>query len=327
MEFQVPSSQRIKVAISGHGGDVARGVEKCILSDFPNASFLRLGSNVNPQDSRDQNVAVRLPPVADDSYVEELLEALSSHNPDCYFPTIASELPYLNDGFVKSLSHLGIPAFINPIAITAFWNDKLKLFELLSSEQVPFARTTALSDDHVTQAHGPNLILKPRFGSGGRGVVQIPGSRLTNSYREVFENYIVQDDWSEDRSEFTLGVFVSSVTGITRSCMLMRTLQSGRSWWVRRVVNEGIESIAREVARRHSALYLNFQGFVGRSDYCFFEVNPRLSGSVYFQSPVLNAPSHWITEQVLGQKYTQKSVIGEFTGTRVITETFDFPEK
>ena len=323
----MPSSQRINVAISGHGGDVARGVENCILRDFPNASFLRLGSKVNSQDLRDQNVAVRLPPVVDDSYVEELLEALSSHDPDCYFPTIASEMQYLTDGFVKSLNQLGVPAFINPISIASLWNDKLKQCELLNSEQVPFARTTALSDDHVTQSHGPNLILKPRFGSGGRGVVQIPASKLTNSYREVFENYIVQDDWSEDRSEFTLGVFVSSVTGITRTCMLMRTLQSGRSWWVRRVVNEEIESVACEVARRHNALYLNFQGFVGRSDYCFFEVNPRLSGSIYFQSPVLNAPSHWITEQVLGQKYTQKTVIGEFTGTRVISETFDFPEK
>jgi carbamoylphosphate synthase large subunit len=240
--------------------------------------------------------------------------------PDCFFPTIAGELQTLDDEFFCSLESAGIPVFSNAASISKSHCDKFITYQIMRSQGVPFAQSSLLSEDRDFTEHSESLVLKPRFGSGGRGVFSLSKQALNACHKQVFSDYLIQDDLSVHREEFTLGVYCPPNSSLTLSCLLLRTLKSGRTWTIRRIVNPKIESCASTVTRQSGALYLNFQGFLGANDFAFFEVNPRLSGSVYFQSPVVNAPAHWVTTKVLGKNLELESFVGEYSGRRIISE-------
>ncbi len=323
-------AKHIRVAVSGNGGDVARGVVACLEESNLGISLVVTGSQHEIPHLMSRMADVQLPNVSDKGYLEALTGFLSSISPAYYFPCVNAEIELVARHCSQIEALTGAKVFSNGHSLVSIFLDKFETARYLSSYEISVPDTFLSEQVREHFLGHESVILKPRYGWGSRSVRRIRAEQVSECLDRIIPNSepsVVQCDYSHFGAEFTAGVYISPKQSIKRACVLEREIRDGRTWTVRRRDSKKMEEKLIEFASSVGALYLNFQGFINsEGDFVVFEVNPRLSGSVYFQSPVLNVPTAWLLES-LGQSYRIPDDPGAYSGYRKLSEHLVFGEQ
>ena len=267
-----------RILITGAGGPAAISIMKALDGqpyDLFAADMSAYGSGLYlvPECNR-----FILPAGSQPAFVPRLFEICRRHRIDIVIPTCDAEL--LPVARARSMfERNGVRVMLSPEAALERCLDKFALYEACK-DHVPVPTTAVLTEEAVKMHWNWPVIVKPRTGSGSRGVVMV-NSRNALARLAPNENLIVQEYLPGD--EYSVDVFVDrcgTVHGAVPRARLR--IDSGVAVASRTLRDEALQAVATAVAAKVGVVYaVNVQirldaGGVPR----LLEVNARFPGTM-----------------------------------------------
>ena len=324
-------AKRIKVFISGGGGDVADAIVDCLAQSNLDLEITVATSRESALLSYNVDHYALLPRVDSDRYVETLIKALKDLEIDIFFPTIASELTLISKNAKEIEKITGSKVFVGQKDMVEIFADKFATINFLKINNFPYPKTDLLNEDFnlgdfMKSVEYP-MIAKPRFGNGSIGVVEIEAERDLELI-DKSKHYVIQEKLAISEGEFTAGVFVGRQIKVLGMCVLRRRLDAGSTILGERILDRNIETQLGAIAVVSKLPYVNIQFALRGAEVVPFEINPRFSGTTFMQSIAFNAPEMAITEWVLGEHVEAINNSRIYSARRKNkTEFFDGPGK
>lgn len=267
-----------RILVTGGGGAAAVAVVRALLADRGQVLVADIdphavGLYLVPAARR-----VLLPRADDADFVERVIDLCDRLSVDVLVPTVDAELLPLA-GARATLERGGTRIVLADRRTLEISLDKLELMRHCA-EVVPVPRSAALDEDFRGDDWRYPLIVKPRSGSGGRGV-QLIGSPDGLSGASRDGSLLVQEHLPGE--EYSVDVFADR-SGRVRAAVPRARLKvdSGVAVAARTVHDPELEHLARTVAERIGVTYVaNVQFRRDREGIPrLLEVNPRFPGTM-----------------------------------------------
>lgn len=276
----------MRILVTGAGGAAALSFMKAVADDGheiiaadmdPLACGLYLTKPAN---------RLLVPDATAPHFIEALLAACKRLRVDVLVPTVDTELPLV----ARALSRfetLGTRVMVSPEDALVTCLDKWKLYLACIAASLPVPKTMLLESMHTLPIAGPlrhcdwqSIIVKPRRGSGGRGVREVNSavelSRLRRQPGLIAQAFLPGDEYSVDVLSDKAGVPLIAVP------RLRLKVDSGVAVAGRTVRAPKVAEIARRVVAKLGLTYVtNVQiriDVAGRPR--ILEINPRLPGTM-----------------------------------------------
>lgn len=314
----MPESSDFNVLVTGVGGDIGQSIIKCIRSGFDSAVIV--GTDIDKYAAGASKVDrfYLVPLASESSYIDSIRSIALEESIHVIIPSTEIEISVLSKHKKELNDHFQV--MINKPEIISTFFDKFFTVSFLAKNNLPFPRTFLL-DDFNGQIDYPFLI-KLRRGSGSRGVHFIGNSVDFDYYRRLYPNSIVQEILGDSDHEYTVGVF--SYGEEVHSITFRRYLGfGGMSRYVETVENSDIKILAEKIARvtglRGS---INVQLRLHKGIPVPFEINPRISSTVYFRHYFGFKDLVWWLEILRGRNPKIDRVCLKGIGVRTVGEVF-----
>lgn len=237
------------------------------------------------------------PPATDSKYLEWLAEYVTQNNVALFLPTSEAEIAFFGVNNISAINHTQV--LVNGPATVNLSLDKLECMSFLASKGL------AVPDNGLVGETEPDVfpvIVKPRFGSGGRGV------KLLNSRAEYQQQATAGEVWQDylapENEEYTCAIYRSK-TCRTRSLILRRELSHGMTSRGEVVVNEDITDYLLQIAESLDINgAVNVQLRLTQRGPRLFEINPRLSSTLVFRDEMGFQDLRWWLADSLGPDNT-----------------------
>jgi carbamoyl-phosphate synthase large subunit len=317
------------VLVLGVGGNVSQGIMKALaLSELeprivaacvtPRAAGLYWAD------------AAYVSPYADDPEFEPwLLELCQRERVDAVLSGVEPVLGALA-GCAATLERAGTLAVVSAPEKLEIGLDKLATASWLEREGLNAPATADAGDpeavERLVEAHGLDLIAKPRLGKGSQGVFEITDrEQLANA--RTRPGYVLQQRLGDADSEYTVACF-SDLDGRVRGSIAMRRgLEQGTTVWA----EVGEHPLARAEANRIAAALrplgpcnVQLREHDGRA-VCF-EINVRFSGTTPIRARLgFNDVDATLRHYVLGEPAVDLPLITSGLALRYWTEEYVDP--
>ena len=269
--------------LSSVGGDLAQNVINCIKK-MSGENWL-LGSDVNPRNSGqsfvDHFIESKL--VSESDYLQWLNGVFKEFKIDCYFPLSESEIKFFAEIDETSFNTIFTDVKfigVNKKIINIF-SDKFKTQNWLESEGF---QTPKIYPNIDAEGLIYPVIIKPRFGSGSRGVFKCRNRIELSSVLNLVTEPIIQEYIGSDSDEFTIGLYA---LGDKIKIISFRRLlsNSGATSWAKHEVQENFVEIGIKIAKKLELDgSINIQLRLHEGMPYIFEINPRFSSTVFIRS-------------------------------------------
>ena len=276
--------KKINILVTGVGGDIGQSVLSCLEDAGNDYNFEISGCDIDIYSAgRKKCKSFFKAPKA--SSKEEYLDFITTLTDKKSFnyivPTTEAEIKnfdsyrdYFKKGRVRNL--------INNSNIINTFFDKYETVNFLRENQLPYPKTYS-AEDFKCELSFP-LILKQRRGCGGEGVRVVKDLEELDFFRKRLKDIMIQEMLGEDEEEYTAGVF--SDGKVVYSICFRRLLGYGSMTKFAELVHRDeithlLEKIAQLVDLRGS---INVQLRKTDQGYIPFEINPRLSSTVYMRN-------------------------------------------
>lgn len=311
----------LKIFVTGIGGDIGMGILKC-LKDINYHSIL-IGSDTNEHPAEKYNVDYfYIAPRASqrDEYIKFILDTCLKHGVNYLIPSSEKEIKVINDAKDK-FSEYNINVLINNSKIIEVFMDKYKTIEFFKENKVIFPKTYLLSNFN-NELNFP-FILKLKESAGSKGIFIINDQTDLNYYKKKYQDAIVQEIIGDIDDEYTIGIYSNGTK--TYNIAFQRYLGFGSlSREVKLVQDIKIDELANKISR-----ITNLKGSINvqvrkdsEGNYVPFEINPRLSSTIYFRHYFGFEDLKWWLDLFLGNEieYTPRFKGG--IGVRTLGEVF-----
>jgi carbamoyl-phosphate synthase large subunit len=296
-----------RVLITSVGSGVGYGIVRSLRLSRRDYYIIGVNSTALSAGVFDCDAAYLVPPVSREAeFVGALVEIVGRERPDIIFPGRDPDLPVLA-GLKPQLEEFRAFVMTGSHAAIQICNDKAQTHEVLSSRNMPFARTAADIEElnALINVCGFPLIAKPRFGSASLGVKVLFGEHdlagiVHSDGLTVFQEYLIPEAWGKDKSKVTLAdvmdgerlrqeeelsvQVILGYEGVPLGVFASKnSLHHGAPMAIE-VVDDpvlGKQAIALTSVLAEYGLIgpCNLQAKqVAGGDYIFFEVNPRFTG-------------------------------------------------
>jgi carbamoyl-phosphate synthase large subunit len=177
--------------------------------------------------------------------------------------------------------------------------DKFKTAEFLKKENLPFPETFLAKS--LKRIDNFPVILKSKTGSGSKDIHKINSiEEFLFHTKNTIDDYVVQEFISDEKGEFTCGVFRSSSKEI-RTQIFKRELTSGYSGYGEVIENTNISNLLEKIAVKLDLVgSINIQLRIKENQPKVFEINPRFSSTVLFRHLLGFEDLIWSIEDLLG---------------------------
>lgn len=271
------------VLVTGVGGDIGQSVIKC-LKEFPSYYRSLVGCDVNEfAGGRAMVDLFNKSPHAshEEKYSIFINEILQKRDIGHIFPTSEAEIQYFHRNRKKFPNQ---KIYINKPEIIETFFDKYSTIKFLKENGFDYPETY-LPSEYRDSLDFP-LIIKKRRTYGGRGLVIINNAQEYKYYCEgLSDDMIIQEYVGNLDQEYTIAVFSSGKE--IHSMIFRRYLQQGHggfSSFVELVQDSAIEKLAERFARTTGLIgSINIQLRKHKDRNVIFEVNPRISSTVFFR--------------------------------------------
>ncbi|MBE3584483.1 MAG: ATP-grasp domain-containing protein [Limnochordaceae bacterium] len=260
---------------AGRRVSLIRGFRRALASRNEAGRILATDMEATAPTLYEVDRAFIVPRVADPAYVPRLLEICQRESVDVLIPLIDPELPVLaraRDQFASG----GTTVVISSPDSVAIGDDKLATVRFFEARGIPTARTF-VPNEALRDIHFP-VIVKPRRGSSGQGVIKCSDQSELYFYLERQKDVIIQEFLSG--YEVTIDIFGDG-TGRVISFVPRKRLKV-RGGEVERAITIDDTTFADFVLKIANGFKpygpINVQCFVGDSGPVFSEINPRFGG-------------------------------------------------
>lgn len=305
------------ILVTAVAGDIGQAVIKCLKS--PPRPCRVIGCDMDPVGSvvggaDDFVIASSARDIK--TYKDFLFSAVEQYNISHIIPSSDAELSFFH-AHREETKKMGLRVLIVAKDIYQTFMHKYETARFLSSKGLKCPRTYFLNEYRGGLPYP--VIVKPCISAGGRGLFKVENDEQLKAVKVLMPDAVVQEYLPGEDQEYTTGVFsdgkkCSSVT-------FRRTLGfNGVSRVVEPVKDIAAQDIGREVAAACGLVgALNIQSRkVGKTHY-IFEINPRLSSTVYFRHAFGFQDVLWWLEGNIPAHHLDFS---KGKGIRVLTEIF-----
>lgn len=201
----------------------------------------------------------------------------------------------------------GAKLILNEPALVEAFLDKWTTVQVLRERGLPAPDSALVADGEALDAffrrHDFPVILKPRRGSGSRGIHLVhdePELRLLVAYTP---EALVQELLLPDSEEYTVGLYKSQRTGYVGQIVLRRDLAAGLTYRAEVVHDDEIEATCRRFVEAFDVWGpVNVQLRKTADGIRIFEVNARFSSSAVIRAHFgFNEPELCLRDAVLGE--------------------------
>lgn len=311
-----------RILVTAISGDVANGILK-ILQDTEDCVY---GCDIYDYPvGMDRVIAYwKSIPAANPAYIGHLLDKCREYQITHLIPANEVEIKAISKS-ADLFADAGIKVMINsPDMIEAF-QDKYETSLLLNriGGDVIAPKTYLY---HDFSEDGNSYIVKLRNSCGSKLLRKIKMRDEIHELKVDVQDIVIQEYIEEESQEYTVGVFADG--SHISTIIFKRQLKNGYTSFVELVEDEGIRRIAEKIVNEIELRgYINIQLRKHAGKNYIFEINARISGSVYFQYMLgHNIVIWWLdlldgkADHVYENKYKKAIGIRELTEKFVIME-------
>lgn len=265
----------------------------------------------------DADVAIQVPSIYCDTYIEKLKELIRSYDIDAIISLNDLELPLLSKNR-NTLEDLGAKVIVSSPEVIDIAFDKWRTFKFFKEIGVDTPKTyITLSDAQNALAKGElefPLVIKPRWGSASIAIDIVEnGVELDLAYqlqRIKIQKSILKDASSEDMEKSILiqekingdeyGIdLLNDFEGNHYGSFIRKKLgmRSGETDKAISVINEDFSKIARIIAEKTKHIgNMDCDFFVSNGKVYYLEMNPRFGGGYPFSHEAgINTPAIYLS--------------------------------
>jgi len=303
-------NKAFNILVTGCGGDIGQSIGKILLKSKYTKNLFGIDiSNKNAAQFIYPNFSIGVPFTHPD-YLQRLELFIDKHDIDLIIPIAEPELRFFSEQNI--LKTIGKAKMITASALALeIGFDKFKTAEFLKRENLPFPETFLAKS--LKRIDNFPVILKSKTGSGSKDIHKINSIEEFLFYtKNNIDDYVVQEFISDEKGEFTCGVFRSSSKEI-RTQIFKRELTSGYSGYGEVIENINITNLLEKIAVKLDLVgSINVQLRIKENRPKVFEINPRFSSTVLFRHLFGFEDLLWSIEDLLGYSLSdnQSNVIG-----------------
>lgn len=237
---------------------------------------------------------------SDSRYLREIAEICRDWGITHVVPGNEAELSVISSNR-KIFESMNVKLLVNNQRIIDTFLDKYRTYEALKGIAGINIPCTYTYDGFVPD--GKIYIAKLRKSSGSKfaEIIKDKTDLDLERLKVCKDDLIIQEYIDAPDDEYTVGVFCDGSS--VRTVIFKRRLKHGYTDFVELVCDKGIESTADIIARKFGLKgYLNIQLRKYKGENYIFEINPRVSGSVYFRHMVGFDDVLWWTDMLDGRK-------------------------
>lgn len=249
-----------------------------------------------------------VPPSSDQNFLPKILEICKKENVHLIIPTRNEELLL----FAKNKDRFenGINILVSDPEVIEVCNDKYRFYQFLAKKNIPTPKTFLPNQALCSSMEYP-LIVKPRYGSGGKNTFKVKNKNEL----AFFINYVPQPLVQEfvEGKEYTVDLLSDFQRRVLTAVPRERIETfGGESFKGRTVKDQRIIRHAKKLAERLGTIgHITIQCLVNKENIKFTEVNPRFGGGAALSIAAGANTPLLILKLVLGEKV--KPMIGDFT--------------
>ncbi|MEB3357727.1 MAG: ATP-grasp domain-containing protein [Synechococcales bacterium] len=217
------------------------------------------------------------------TYLNALINICQQEQVDILFSGWEGELPLLanHKAEIEAQTEAILP-FAPDATLKAL--DKWLTFKVLQAFKVPVPDTVCPLDREALAAfrdtHAYPYIIKPRRGSGGRGLVLVQSDEELDFFSRYITDPIVQEQLLPDDQEYTVGTFLQADQTPVGAFSMKRSLSGGLSYRMESNHNPDACAIALQAVAAIGAIGIaNVQMRWTPQGFKVFEINPRCSST------------------------------------------------
>lgn len=228
-----------------------------------------------------------LPMASCDSYIDDLLHLITTHEYQFLIPGTDAELPKISRFQSHIESSTGCRVIISPPRVIEIANDKFLTASFLEKNGFAPPKSWSietLGEENITLLPYP-LIVKPRNGARSIGISKIDQPDQLMPAVLSSDNPVIQECIGSPDDEFTAGTFSYGNRCIS-TIILKRTLRDGNTWTAQVVNDEYLQSFIALISEKLQPYGpCNYQFRLDSSGMPrVFEINARFSGTTYMRT-------------------------------------------
>ncbi len=254
-----------------------------------------------------------------EEYIPNLLLKCKEYGITHLIPVNEFEIKAIN-GNAELFHNAGIKLMINsPFVINNFL-DKYKTIRYLQEIEKICVPKTYTYDEFVED--GNQYFVKLTNSCGSKYSKIITTKAELDELNLQKDEYVIQEYLSNSDEEYTVGVF-SNGTDVS-TIIFKRKLEHGYTSFVELVQDKDIDAEAKMIAERIGLKgYINIQLRKQRGKNYIFEINPRISGTVYFRHMLGFTDVLWWLDLLDGKNdFSYRCNYKTAIGMRELTEKF-----
>lgn len=286
------------ILITGIGGDIAQGVATLVRESRPGVRLVGTDVHAEHAGSLVADECMIVPPAGDPAYGSAILAAVRRHRVDVVMPMTEAELPVV-PGILAGAPEVRC---VTPGGgVVAAGVDKLATARALQRLGIPSPWTIA-TDESLPVSYP--CILKPRFGSGSRGVLTVEDPTEARCLAKKFPQAVFQELLPAERGEVTCAVY-RTMHGEVGVLQLLRRLAGGLTGWATVIRDERVDELCATVAQALDVRgSFNIQLKLTEAGPRIFEINPRFSSTVVMRHRIGFKDVLWTLEELDGRRVT-----------------------
>lgn len=320
---------KIRVLVSGAGGDVGQGVMKALFSSCLNIEIYTTCISKESSWLHHKDVIGFIAPYSDDEdYIDWIIKLIQKYQIDVFFPTVDSEILKISLQKHRIETETKCKVFVDDVDKVKICSDKYKTAKFLKENNFPYPLTAIACKSELflfLEKCGFPLILKKREGKGAQDVFKIEDEIQLHNYLEN-DAYIIQEWLDPSFGEYTTGIYLGDDGNVKGICTFKRKLKGGSTFIAERVIDPILEKQLEDIAKVIGMKYINIQSMRKGNELVPFEFNGRLSGSTSMISRVFNAPEMFINEKILNKNLTRIQNSEKFIAMRYYEEIYTSQE-
>ena len=320
---------KIRVLVTGVGGDVGQGVIKALNRTSLDLEIYKVCAYYNSSWLHMDDLSFIAPLVVSDEYVPFLIRIMNKYKIDIIFPCIDSEIVKISREKQRIEESTNGIVCVDKHEKVDLCDNKYKAYEFLRENNFKCPATVIPSSlEEIKKLIGEvgfPLIAKERKGCGSNNI------KFINTYSQGRNylgktNYILQEFLQSEEDEFTTGIYLGDDGEVKGILTLRRELKGGSTYRAERIIDNELEAPLIKIAVKLGIKYLNIQSRLKNGSLYPFEFNGRFSGTTGIISHVFNAPELFIRERILGEKIAKKQNYDKFVVMRYYEEIYTSPE-
>ena len=267
------------ILVSGASGIIGYGILKSLRQSHPECRLI--GTTVYERSAAQAfcDVFEKAPLTNHESYIRWLVDLIKKHNVSVVIPGIEADVITWSE-HRAAIEQSGALVLLNNPDLIRLCSDKWLFYQCLIKNNSPYAIPTSLEFDE--KLHQFPLLLKPRMGSGSKGIKIVKNIDELKEYLSGFgPGMMIQPLIGTVEEEYTTSAFFDRNSQLCAFNTLKRKLsQTGFTESAETVEVDGIHDALLHLGKIFMPVGpTNFQFRVDGGQLKLLEINPRISSA------------------------------------------------